>query len=43
MFSIRYPTVDERRAYEDRARRLRGAAVAGLVRDFARWVSTAAR
>lgn len=43
MFSVRYPTVDERRAYEARAHRLRGAVVAGLVRDLARWVSAAAR
>jgi len=33
----------DRQAYIDRAHRLRGAAVAGLVREFVRWVSAAAR
>jgi hypothetical protein len=43
MFSVSYPTAAQRRIYEIRAARLRGAAVAGLFRDFARWVSAAAR
>jgi len=43
MFSVRYPSIPERQAYEVRARRLRGAVVAGLIRDFTRWVSLAAR
>lgn len=33
----------DRQAYVVRAHRLRGAAVAGLVRKLAGWVSTAAR
>ena len=43
MFSIPYPSIDERRAYTVRAHRLRGAVVATLIRDFARWVSVASR
>jgi hypothetical protein len=43
MFSVAYPTISERQAYAVRAHRLRGAAVAGLIRNFARWVSAAAR
>jgi hypothetical protein len=43
MFSIPYPSIDQRRAYTVRAHRLRGAAVATLIREFARWVSVAAR
>lgn len=43
MFSIRYPTPTERQAYVVRAHRMRGAVVAGLIRDVARWVSAAAR
>ena len=35
--------VPDRQAYVIRAHRLRGAAVAGLLRDFVRWVSAAAR
>ena len=35
--------VPDRQAYIVRAHRLRGAAVATLIRDFARWVSIAAR
>ena len=43
MFSIAYPTHSERQAYAQRAHRIRGAVVAGLFRDIARWVSAAAR
>ncbi|WP_296395985.1 hypothetical protein [Reyranella sp.] len=43
MFTVPYPTIAERQAYEARALRLRGAVVAGLARTFARWVATAAR
>ena len=43
MFSIAYPTPSERQAYAQRAHRMRGAVVAGLFRDIARWVSAAAR
>ena len=35
--------VHDRQAYVVRAHRMRGAVVAGLIRDFARWVSAAAR
>jgi hypothetical protein len=35
--------VPDRRAYVERAHRLRSAVVAGLFRDFVRWVSAAAR
>lgn len=43
MFSVSYPTIAERQAFQVRAHRLRGSVVAGLVREFARWVSAAAR
>lgn len=43
MFTVPYPTPSERRAYAEQAHRLRGAVVASLVRDLARWVSAAAR
>ena len=43
MFTVSYPTPNERRAYAVRAHRLRSAVVARLVRDLARWVSAAAR
>ena len=43
MFSTAYPTPSERQVYARRAHRLRSAVVAGLIRDFARWVSAAAR
>ena len=43
MFTINYPTPAERRAYVERAHRLRAAVVASLLRDVARWVSAAAR
>lgn len=43
MFTVSYPTIAERQAYEVRALRMRGAVVAGLARTFARWVSAAAR
>lgn len=43
MFSVAYPTHDERQLYAQRALRLRGAVVAGLVREIARLVSVASR
>lgn len=43
MFSVAYPSHDERQFYAQRALRLRSAAVAGLVRQIARLVSAAAR
>lgn len=43
MFSVPYPTTAQRQAYEVRAQRLRAAALVGLVRNVARWVSAAAR
>lgn len=43
MFSVPYPTIAERHAYEARALRMRGAVVAGLLRNLAQWVSAAAR
>jgi hypothetical protein len=39
MFSTRYPSPSQVRAYAVRAHRLRGAAVAGLIKDLARWIS----
>jgi hypothetical protein len=44
MLPIPFPVlVADRRAYVVRAHRLRGAVVAGLIRDVVRWVSAAAR
>ena len=44
MLPIPFPLlVPDRQAYVVHAHRLRGAAVAGLLREFARWVSAAAR
>jgi hypothetical protein len=43
MFSISYPSHTERQVYAQRAHRLRGAVVAGLVREIARLVSRASR
>jgi len=43
MFTIRYPSAPEIQAYATRAHRIRSRAVAGLIRDLARWVSAAAR
>lgn len=43
MFTVSYPTIAERQAYEVRALRLRGAVVASLARTVARWMATAAR
>ena len=43
MLPIPFPAlVPDRQAYVVRAHRLRGAVVAGLIRDLARWVSAAA-
>ena len=43
MFSTPYPTIPQVNAYAVRAHRMRGAVVAGLIRDVARWISAAAR
>lgn len=43
MFSIAYPNHSERQIYAQRAHRMRGAAVAGLVRELARLITAAAR
>ena len=43
MFTSSYPTIPERQAYATQAHRMRSAVMAGLIRDFARWVSFAAR
>ena len=43
MFSAAYPDHNERQIYAQRALRLRGAVVAGLLRDLARLISAAAR
>ena len=43
MFTIAYPNHAERQVYAQRAHRMRGAAVASLVREIARLVSAAAR
>jgi hypothetical protein len=42
MFSTPYPSIPQVSAYAVRAHRLRGAVVAGLIRDIARWISAAA-
>jgi len=42
MFSIAYPNHAERQVCAQRAHRMRGAAVASLVREIARLVSVAA-
>jgi len=41
MFSTRYPSPSQVQAYAVRAHRLRGAAVAGLIKNVARWISVA--
>jgi hypothetical protein len=43
MFKTPYPSIPQVQAYAVRAHRIRGAVVAGLLRDIARWVSTASR
>ena len=43
MFSTPYPTIPQVQAFAVRARRLRGAVVATLIRDVARWIAVAAR
>lgn len=43
MFSTPYPTIPQVQAYTVRAHRLRGAVVATLIRNVARWVATASR
>jgi hypothetical protein len=44
-FTVLNPPVlaTDRQVYIDRAHRLRSAAIAGFVRDIARWVGSAAR
>ena len=43
MFAVPYPTIPEVKAYATQAHRLRGRVVATLIRDLARWMSSAAR
>jgi len=43
MFSTPYPTIPQVQAFAVRAHRLRGAVVATLIRDVARWIAVAAR
>ena len=43
MFSTPYPTIPQVQAYATRAHRMRGAVVATLIRDVARWISIASR
>ena len=43
MFTIRYPTIAESRVFQRQAHQIRSAVVAGLVRDFVRLISVAAR
>jgi hypothetical protein len=43
MFSIPYPSRPQVQTYAVRAHRMRGAVVAGLIRDVARWISVASR
>ena len=43
MFTIPYPTIPQVQSYAAKAHRLRGRAVASLLRDLSRWVSAAAR
>ncbi len=38
MFSTRYPSPSQVQTYAVRAHRLRGAAVARLLKDLARWM-----
>ena len=42
MFSTPYPSIPQVHAFAVRAHRLRGAAVAGLIRGVAHWLSAAA-
>jgi hypothetical protein len=43
MFTTPYPSIPEVQAHVVRAHRIRGAVVAGLIRDLARLISAAAR
>jgi len=43
MFTFPYSSLPQVRAYATRAHRMRGAAVAGLIREIARWMAVAAR
>jgi len=42
-FPILLALMEDRQAYVTRAHRLRGAVMANLIRDVARWVTAAAR
>lgn len=41
MFSTRYLSPSQVQAYAVRAHRLRSAAIAGVIKDLARWISVA--
>jgi hypothetical protein len=43
MFTTRYPSRPQVQVYAVRAHRMRGAVVAGLIRDVARWIAAASR
>lgn len=43
MFTTRYPSRQQVQTYAVRAHRMRGGAVASLIRDVARWISVASR
>jgi len=43
MFTIPYPTIAESRGFQRQAHQMRSAVVAGLLRDFVRLLSVAAR
>ena len=43
MFSTPYPTIPQVQAYAVRAHHMRGAVVATLIRDVARWMLIASR
>jgi hypothetical protein len=43
MFTIAYPTIAESQGLQRQAHKMRSAVVAGLVRDFVRLISVAAR
>ncbi len=43
MFTTHYPSRPQVQTYAMRAHQMRGAVVAGLIRDVARWISAASR
>jgi hypothetical protein len=43
MFSTPYPTMAQVQAFATKAHRMRAAVVATLIRDVARWMSSASR